>query len=104
MKAYTSSSSSRAMSVARGAIGSWRTSPASADPAAGSSDGRSAVISPLSEQISAQQVGGTRPLHVWTGMHDHVPTAVRGRVGRGNRGLHVHIALGVGDDLVQPGR
>src|SRR5882672_2005030 len=99
MNAYTSSSSSSAMSAARAAAGSWSTFSTS-DPTFCWSGGRSRVI-PLGEKISAQQVGGVRTLHVGTRVDDHVPRAVRGGIGRLDGRLDVHLALAVGNHLVQ---
>src|SRR3979490_1502955 len=60
MKAYTSSSSSSATSVARGTIGSWSTSPDRSGPTEGSPGG-SVVISGLSPKSSAMNGAGGRP-------------------------------------------
>src|SRR5438552_8676191 len=62
MNAYTSSSSSRAMSVARAEVGSCSTWPGSG---ADSSD----VIARLGVKVPAEQVGGARPPHVRAERH-----------------------------------
>src|SRR5260370_10925114 len=81
MKAYTSSSSARAMSVAREALESSTTSPAWSDGVDGSPGLLgSEVMKQLREQIPAEQVGGVRALHVRSRVHDHVPGA--GHAGR----------------------
>src|SRR5216683_4332863 len=102
MKAYTSSSSSRAMSVARVALGSSTTSPESSDDANESLGLRgSRVMQLLREQVPAEQIGGVRTLHVRSRVHDHVPGAGRGRIGGGDGRFRVGVALGVGRHLVQ---
>src|SRR5216683_2212338 len=78
MKAYTSSSSSRAMSVARVALGSSTTSPESSDDADESLGLRgSRVMQLLREQVPAERIGG------------------------GDGRFRVGVALGVGRHLVQ---
>src|SRR5258708_2715223 len=102
MKAYTSSSSSSAMSVAREALESSMTSPAWSDGVDGSPGLLgSEVMKQLREQIPAEQVGGVRALHVRSRVHDHVPGAGRGRIGGGDGRFRVGVALGVGRHLVQ---
>src|SRR6202158_3616301 len=65
MNAYTSSSSLSAMSVARGAIGSWSTSPASSDPTDCSSGGRPVLtLSALPLQVTGEAEGSS-PLSDW---------------------------------------
>src|SRR5260370_17047538 len=82
MKAYTSSSSSSAMSVARVALGSSTTSPESSDDADESLGLRgSRVMQLLREQVPAEQISGVRALHVRSCMHHGVPGAVRRRIG-----------------------
>src|SRR6266849_10885948 len=82
MKAYTSSSSSRAMSVARVALGSSTTSPESSDDADESLGLRgSRVMQLLREQVPAEQIGCVRALHVRSCMHHGVPGAVLQRIG-----------------------
>src|SRR5216683_2762390 len=88
MKAYTSSNSSSAMSVARAALGRSTTSP---DPdGATDSPGRwgSTVMKLLREQVPAEEVGGVRAPQVRPGVHDDIPGPVR-------------VALCVGDDLLE---
>src|SRR5712692_6003838 len=90
MKAYTSSSSSRAMSVARDALESSTTSPAWSGGIAGSVGlWGFEVMKLLREQIPAEQIGGVRPLHV-----RHLVRGVDGR-------FRVGIALAVGRHSVQ---
>src|ERR1700674_4995903 len=102
MKAYTSSSSSRAMSVARDALESSMTSPAWSDGAAGSRGlWGSEVMKLLREQIPAEQIGGVRTLHVRPRVHDHVPGAGGGRVGGADRRFRVGAALAVGRHIAQ---
>src|SRR6202158_514153 len=102
MNAYTSSSSSRAMSVARDALESSTTSPACSDGASGSLRlWGSEVMKRLREQVPAEQIGGVRTLHVRSGVYDHVPRAGRGRIGRADGRFGVGVALGVGHHLVQ---
>src|SRR5260370_15739517 len=102
MKAYTSSSSSRAMSVARDALESSTTSPACSGGAAGSLGLReSEVMKRLREQIPAEQIGGVRPLHIRPRVHDHVPGAGRRRIDGTDGRFRVGVALGVGRHLVQ---
>src|SRR6266849_3757653 len=102
MKAYTSSNSSSAMSVARVALGRSTTSP---DPdGATDSPGRwgSTVMKLLREQVPAEEVGGVRAPQVRPGVHDDIPGPVGGRVhGAGDQGGHVRVALCVGDDLLE---
>src|SRR5260370_10998124 len=102
MKAYTSSNSSSAMSVARVALGRSPTSP---DPdGATDSPGRwgPTVMKVLREQVPAEKVGGVRAAQVRPRVHDHVPGPVGGRVHRArDRCGHVRVALGVGYDLLE---
>src|SRR6266567_3319859 len=99
MNAYTSSSSSRAMSVARVAVGSSTTSAACSDRAAGSSGRRGPRLTVrLHEQVSAEQVGGARTLHVRSRVHHDVPGAGGRRIGGGDVRFDVGVALTVGDD------
>src|SRR4029077_1736982 len=96
MKAYTISSSSRAMSVARGPAGSWTTSPP------GSVSG---VISwtptePL-EEVAAQQVRRVCALHVRAGVHHHVPVTARGPVRGVDQARGVRDPSPVRDDRVE---
>src|SRR5712691_1932511 len=103
MNAYTSSSSSSAMSVARVALGRSTTSPADSDGTAGSA-GRwgPTVMKLLREQVPAEKISGVRPAHVRPCVHDYVP----GPSGRRVHGVlddrcRVRVALSVGDDLLE---
>src|SRR5260221_4448340 len=102
MKAYTSSNSSSAMSVARVALGRSTSSP---DPdGATDSPGRwgPTVMKLLREQVPAEKVGGVRAPEVRPRVHDDIPGPVRGRVHRvRDHGGHVRVALRVGDDLLE---
>src|SRR5260370_41916324 len=102
MKAYTSSNSLSAMSVARVALGRSTTSP---DPGrATDSPGRwgSTVMKLLGEQVPAEEVGGVRAPQVRPRGHDDIPGPVGGRVHRArDRGEHVRFALPVAYDLLQ---
>src|SRR3989442_16000703 len=89
MKAYTSSSSPSAMSVAREPAGSSTTSPRVC--AAGSSG----VTDDLGEEVAAQEVAGVGSLHVGPGVNDDVPGALRGRVGQVQRRFGAGVALTV---------
>src|SRR5216684_2377782 len=106
MKAYTSSSSSRAMSVARVALGSSTTSPESSDDADESLGLRgSRVMQLLREQVPAEQIAGVRALHVRSCVHDYVPGAGGGRIdGAPDGRFRVGVAQGVGRHLVQADR
>src|SRR6266481_227710 len=102
MKAYTSSSSSSAMSVARVALGSSTTSPESSDDADESLGLRgSRVMQLLREQVPAKQIGGAPALHVRSCMHHGVPCAVRRRIGCVESRPGVGVALTVGRHRVQ---
>src|SRR6266849_8757252 len=102
MKAYTSSSSSRAMSVARDALESSTTSPAWSGGIAGSVGlWGCEVMKLLREQIPAEKIGGVRALHVRPRVDDHVPGAGRGRVGGVDGRFRVGMALAVGRHSVQ---
>src|SRR5260370_28391983 len=101
MKAYTSSNSSSAMSVARVALGRSTTSP---DPdGATDSPGRwgPTVMKLLREQVPAKKIGGVRAPQVRPRVHDDIPGPVGGRGHRvWDQGVHVPVALRVGDDLL----
>src|SRR5260370_41284539 len=101
MKAYTSSNSSSAMSVARVALGRSTTSP---DPGrATDSPGRwgSTVMKLLGEQVPAEEVGGVRAPQVRPRVHDDIPGPLGARLRRArDRGGHVRGALRVGDDVL----
>src|SRR5258708_359181 len=102
MKAYTSSNSSSAMSVAGVALGRSTTSP---DPdGATDSPGRwgSTVMKLLGEQVPAEEVGRVGAPQVRPRVHDDIPGPVGGRVHRArDRGGHVRVALRVGYDLLE---
>src|SRR5256885_13554555 len=94
MKAYTIPSSSRAMSVAREAAGSWTTSAGSL--------ARSSGVMPCLEEIAAHQIARACALHVRSGVDDDVPRAAGGRIGDVvERRLGVRCSLPVGNHLVQ---
>src|SRR5260370_15396787 len=103
MKAYTSSNSSSAMSVARVALGRSTTSPADPEGATGSPGlWGSTVMNRLREQVPAEKVGRVRAPEVRPRVHDHVPGPIGGRVHRAGDGRgHVRVALRVGDDLLE---
>src|SRR3954447_15974541 len=93
------------MSVALAVVGNSTTWPEIASSAA-SSGGREPgfirrTTRPTLEQVSAEQVGGVGPLHVWARMHDHVPVAAGRWVFRLHRALGVRRARPVRDDLVE---
>src|SRR6266478_9675377 len=102
MKAYTSSNSSSAMSVARVALGRSTTSP---DPdGATDSPGRwgSTVMKLLREEVPAEEVGRVGAPQVRPRVHDDVPGPVGGRIHRArDHSGHVRVALRVGDDLLE---
>src|SRR6266852_197524 len=103
MKAYTSSNSSSAISVARVELGRSTTSPPASEGVT-DSPGRwgSTVMNLLREQIPAEKVCGVRAPQVRPRVHDHVPGPVGGRVHRArDLGGHVRVALRVGDDLLE---
>src|SRR6266704_4714078 len=102
MKAYTSSNSSSAISVARVALGRSTTSP---DPD-GATDSPGCwgptVMKVLREQVPAEKVSGVRAPQVRPRVHYDVPRPVGGRVHRArDQGGHVRVALRVGDDLLE---
>src|SRR5260370_12548104 len=102
MKAYTSSNSSSAMSVARVALG--RSTTSLDRDGATDSPGRwgPTVMKVLREQVPAEKVGGVRAPQVRPRVDDHIPGAVGGRVHRAwDRCGHVRVALGVGYDLLE---
>src|SRR6266853_375148 len=100
MKAYTSSNSSSAMSVAGVALGRSTTSP---DPdGATDSPGRwgSTVMKLLREEVPAEEVGRVGAPQVRPRVHDDVPGPVGGRIHRArDHSGHVRVALGVGDGV-----
>src|SRR5260370_38626929 len=102
MKAYTSSNSSSAMSVARVALGRSTTSP---DPdGATDSPGRwgPTVMKVLREQVPAEKVGGVRAAQVRPRVHDDIPGPVGGRVHRTrDRGGHFRVAVRVAYGLLE---
>src|SRR2546426_1179843 len=96
MNAYTISSSSSAMSVAREAAGSSTTS---AGSLALSSGGM-----PCLEEVAAHQVARARALHVGSRVDDGVPLAARGRIGdvEGRPGVRRSQAVGDGVEPASP--
>src|SRR2546427_926715 len=101
MNAYTSSSSSSAMSVARVALGSSTTSPGSEGAPVSLEVPCSVVIVGLGEKVPAEQIRRVRTLHVRSRVDDHIPRPGRRRVSRGESRSRVGLAIPIGDDLVQ---
>src|SRR2546422_3798111 len=93
MNAYTISSSSSAMSVAREAAGSSTTSAGSLALSSG--------VMPCLEEVAAHQVARARALHVGPRVDDDVPLAARGRIGDVEGRPGVRRSQTVGDDLIQ---
>src|SRR5260370_7142916 len=87
MKAYTSSNSSSAMSVARVALGRSTTSPADPEGATGSPGlWGSTVMNRLREQVPAEKGGRVRAPEVRPRVHDHVPGPIGGAVNHAGDG------------------
>src|SRR5207244_13553777 len=94
MNAYTISSSSSAMSVAREAAGSSTTSAGSLALSSG--------VMPCLEEVAAHQVARARALHVGSRVDDDVPLPARGRMAEAEGPTGVRPSQTLGDDLIQP--
>src|SRR5437879_12101442 len=100
MNAYTSSSSSSAMSVARVALGSSTTSPGSEGAPVSLELPCSVVIVGLGEKVPAEQIRRVRTLHVRSRVDDHIPRPGRRRESSGERRSRVGSVIRRGDELV----